>query len=505
MPSSSRHEASLLAGHPSGSGLRNYRRTGLALILFAATTLTLMVTAPGGASADTAAFYPGTATATATAQPMAIKPTTAGLGYTMTLANTSAEYEQGLAKALSQTLNLGAIGTTLTSASCGKPPSVQASQLPQPASAESSQGPPSQTLTSAGSFNGSGAGAGVEQASVTNQPLATAIAKGGDMNVAGAFDMSGLQSMAQAQVVNGQTRAVLATSDVGEISLLGGVIVLKGLHWEAAQQTGAANTSNASFSLGSIVVSGVPLPTATPAQLATSLGIVNTALAPSGFHITPPQVIETPDAHDGNGSTTQVTDLSIGIENSALGAAVVGSQLPTVQPLRTAIDQAIIGAICSLGDQLVIGDIILGVPAGGGSLDFNFGSATVNINADPPVNAFGSFGLAGANSGPTDTGSSTGSFAPGDAGSSSIAGTPGTDSSGGSPTSSAPSSGPSGAQSLGATQASACRSLSEAGGSCSGGGAALPIGIAALIFLLATFAWDLVRQRRQRLTTGKTL
>jgi len=503
MPSSSRHEASLLAGHPRGSGLRNYRRTGLALILFAATTLTLMVTAPGGASADTAAFYPGTATATA--QPMAIKPTTAGLGYTMTLANTSAEYEQGLAKALSQTLNLGAIGTTLTSASCGKPPSVQGSQLPQPASAESSQGPPSQTLTSAGTFNGSGAGVGVEQASVTNQPLATAIAKGGDMNVAGAFDMSGLQSMAQAQVVNGQTRAVLATSDVGEISLLGGVIVLKGLHWEAAQQTGAANTSNASFSLGSIVVSGVPLPTATPAQLAASLGIVNTALAPSGFHITPPQVIETPDAHDGNGSTTQVTDLSIGIENSALGAAVVGSQLPTVQPLRTAIDQAIIGASCSLGDQLVIGDIILGVPAGGGSLDFNFGSATVNINADPPVNAFGSFGLAGANSGPTDTGSSTGSFAPGDAGSSSIAGTPGTDSSGGSPTSSAPSSGPSGAQSLGATQASACKSLSEAGGSCSGGGAALPIGIAALIFLLATFAWDLVRQRRQRLTTGKTL
>jgi hypothetical protein len=493
----------LTRGHPSGSGLRNYRRTGLALILFAATTSTLMVTAPGGASATAAAFYPGGGTATA--QPLAIKPSTAGLGYTMTLAGSSAQYAQGLAKALSQTLTLGAIGTSLTTASCGKPATIQASSLPQPASVESSQGPPSQTLTVAGTFNGSGAGAGIEQASVTKQPSATATTKGGDMNVVGAFDMSGLQSMAQAQVVNGQTRAVQATSDVGEISLLGGLIVMKGMHWEAAQQTGAANTSSASFSLGTMVVGGVPVPTATPAQLATAIGIVNTALAPSGFHITLPQVIQTPDTHDGNGSTTQVTDLSIGIDNSALGAAVVGSQLATAQPLRTAIDKAIIGANCSLGEQLVIGDIILGVPAGGGGLDFNFGSATVNISADAPVNAFGNFGLAGANSGPTDTGGSTGSFTPGDAGSPSIAGTPGTDSSGGSPTSSAASSGTTGSRSLGATKASACHSLSEAGGGCSGGGAALPIGIAALIFLLATFAWDLVRQRRRRLTTGKTL
>src|ERR1035441_5620116 len=199
MPSSSRREASLLGGRPSGSGLRNYRRTGLALLLFAATALALIITAPGAApGADTAAFYPGTATATA--QPMAIKPSTAGLGYTMTLANTSAEYEQGLAKALSQTLNLGSIGTSLTTANCGKPPTVQGSSLPQPASVESDQGPPSQSLTSAGTFNGSGAGAGVEQASVTNQPLATAIAKGGDMNVAGAFDMSGLQRSEERRV-----------------------------------------------------------------------------------------------------------------------------------------------------------------------------------------------------------------------------------------------------------------------------------------------------------------
>ena len=505
MTPASRHVASWIGGRPSGSGLRDYRRTGLALILFAATALALIIAAPASApGADTATFYPGTATATA--QPLAIKPSTAGLGYTMTLANSSAEYEQGLAKALSQTLNLGSIGTTLTSASCGKPADIQGSSLPQPASVESDQVPPTQTLTVAGTFNGSGAGAGIEQASVTKQPLATATTKGGDMNVVGAFDMSGLQSMAQAQVVNGQTRAAEATSDVGQISLLGGVIVLKGLHWEAAQQTGAANTSNASFSLGSIVVSGVPLPTATPAQLATAIGVVNTALAPSGFHITLPQVTQTPDAHDGNGSTAQVTDLSIGIDNSALGAEVVGSQLSTAQPLRTAIDQAIIGGNCSLGEELVIGDIILGVPSGGGGLDLNFGSATVNISADPPVNPFGSFGLAGANSGPTDTGGSTGSFTPGDAGSSSIAGTPGdAGTSGSGTTSSSATSGSSGARSLGATKAAACQSLSEAGGSCSGGGAALPIGIAALIFLLATFAWDLVRQRRRRLTTGKTL
>ena len=142
-------------------------------------------------------------------------------------------------------------------------------------------------------------------------------------------------------------------------------------------------------------------------------------------------------------------------------------------------------------------DIALGVPAGGGGLDLNLGGATVNINDDPPHNAFGSFGLVG-NSSPSDTGGSSPVFTPGDAGTPFIPGTSGTPGTSGS---SAPaSSGPSGAQSLGpTTKTAACASLSEAGGSCSGGGAAVWIGLGALALLLAAFAWDFVRQRRRRL------
>ncbi|HEY1989474.1 MAG TPA: hypothetical protein VGG43_08425, partial [Acidimicrobiales bacterium] len=74
-------------------------------------------------------------------------------------------------------------------------------------------------------------------------------------------------------------------------------------------------------------------------------------------------------------------------------------------------------------------------------------------------------------------------------------------------TSTPASSGPSGAQSLGpTTKTSACASLSSSGGSCSGGGAAVWIGLAALALLLAAFAWDFVRQRRRRLMSiGETL
>ncbi len=483
-------------GKLRGSGLRHYLRTAVALVLFCATTLTLIATSPGGASADTAAFYPGTATATASA--LALVPSTGGLGYTITLSNANAEYEQALAKATSQTLNLGVIGTVITTASCNKPPAVAASNLPQPVALENNAKPPSQTLTVAGTFNGTGAGAGIEQASVTQIPSASATTRGGDFNVAGAIDLSGLDTTAVAQVVGGNTRDVSSTADVGQISLLGGLVVLKGLHWEAGQQSGGASSSAASFSMGSVVLAGVSMPTPSSSQLAMVIGIVNTALAPTGFHINLPVVTLLANAHDGNGATSKVSPLTIGIDSSALGAAVIGSQLTAAQPLKTAIDAALIAANCQLSnDGLPLVDIALGVPAGGGGLDLNLGGATVNINDDPPHNAFGSFGLVG-NSSPSDTGGSSPVFTPGDAGTPFIPGTSGTPGTSGS---SAPaSSGPSGAQSLGpTTKTAACASLSEAGGSCSGGGAAVWIGLGALALLLAAFAWDFVRQRRRRL------
>ncbi|HEX3840036.1 MAG TPA: hypothetical protein VHU85_04510 [Acidimicrobiales bacterium] len=501
--------SSRLGGPPVGgksrrSGLRNYRRTLLALILFAATTVTVFATAPGGASADTGTFYPGTSTATASA--LSLVPSTGGLGYTITFSTSNAEYEQGLAKALSQTLNLGVIGTILTTASCNMPAAVPASALPQPVSLENNAAPPTKTLTVAGTFNGSGAGAGVEQASVTGTPSASSSTRGGDFAVAGAIDLSGLNSAATAGVVNNQTRSVDSSVDIGSLSLLGGLVVLKGLHWEASQQSGAANTSAATFAMGAAVVAGVTLPTPTPAQLATVIGIVNTALSPTGFRINLPAVTQTANAHDGNGATTKISPLSIGIDSSALGAAVIGSQLTSAQPLKTAIDNALIAANCQLsGDLLPIGDIALGVPAGGGGLDVDLGGATVNINADPPVNAFGSFGLSG-NTAPSDTGGSTGTFTPGDAGTPFIPGTSGTSGLSDTSSSTPSSSGPSGAQSLGpTTKTSACASLSSSGGSCSGGGAAVWIALIALGLLLAAFAWDFVRQRRRRLTIGETL
>jgi hypothetical protein len=501
---SSRLGGSQLEGPSRRSGLRNYLRTGVALVLFAATTLTLLATSPGGASADTAAFFPGTATATASA--LALVPSTGGLGYTITLSTANAEYEQALAKATSQTLNLGVIGTVITTASCNKPPAVAASSLPQPVALESNAQPPNKTLTVAGTFNGTGAGAGIEQAAVTETPSANAVTRGGDFNVAGAIDMSGLDTNAVAQVVGGNTRDVSSTADVGQISLLGGLVVLKGLHWEASQQSGAATTSAASFSMGSVVVAGVALPTPNPSQLAMVIGIVNTALAPTGFRINLPVVSEIANAHDGNGATTKVSPLSIGIDSSALGAAVIGSQLSGAQPLKTAIDAALIAANCQLSnDGLPLVDIALGVPAGGGGLDLNLGGAAVNINDDPPINAFGKFGLAG-NTSPSDTGGSSPVFSPGDAGTPFIPGTSATPGTSGSSTP-ASSSGASGAQSLGpTTKTSACASLSAAGGSCSGGGAAVWIGLGALGLLLAAFAWDFVRQRRRRLMSiGETL
>jgi hypothetical protein len=51
---------------------------------------------------------------------------------------------------------------------------------------------------------------------------------------------------------------------------------------------------------------------------------------------------------------------------------------------------------------------------------------------------------------------------------------------------------------------SACVSLGPAGGGCTSGNVAVPIGLGALALVVALFAWDYLRQRRRALLSGGT-
>ncbi|HUO48078.1 MAG TPA: choice-of-anchor P family protein [Acidimicrobiales bacterium] len=459
----------------------------LAATLVAGATLAAVAAQQGRAAADS--WVPGTGQATATA--IALHPTTGGLGYTVKLATSIADYADQEAQAQSQTFDGGAIVLAATSTQCdGSAPVVAQSQLPPVAQAESNSGNQSQDLALNGLHSG-GNGAGDEHAAATTKPEGTAVTHLADFNVPGVITISGGDSSADAQMVTGQTRTATATADVGQVSLLNGLVTLNGLHWTTTQQTGPSNqvlAQTGSFSLTSVTVSGITTPVNVD-NLNTVLTIVNTALAPTGFHVGPVPTLQVNPAN----RSTSVPPLAIGMDNSALGTQIVGtvlSQSP-VETVREAIVNAILNQSCKYGTEITVGDILLGVLSGGGNLDLEFGGVTAVTDGTYIANPFAnSLGLLGADS-VVDT---TEAVSSADA-------TPGTYTAGtpGSPGTVGTSGADTGARALPLSRTLHCLTTSPFGHpGCSGGGAALPIGLVGLGVVMGMGAVDFARARRLR-------
>ena len=469
-------------------------RVGLAIAVAAAVCIVEFGSTSG---ADTT-FVPGNATATA--QAVSVAPTTGGLNYAITLGISISDYQDMEAQSLSQTIDLGTIGTVLEAAGCsGGPPILASKDVPPSVQAESVNGNQQlgQTITPA-AFP---IGVGTESANVTTQPTATSNTAVAGINVPGNFlSVSGLSSTSHTSIDNGATRTATATSTIGTISLVNGLIQLGGLVWTATQQTGATTTSTATFSLGTLTVAGVKIdlskyiPTTGNFNPQTLLNIINTVLTPIGFNIQWPAVSTLADG------TVQISPLTVGIDNNALGQEIIGSNLGSIQTLRSAIVNALVDANCNFATAFALGDIGIGVLAGGGNLNVQLGGASAETNDLAEQSPFAT-GTLGAGTAPATatTGGNTGNTAPaavaapvGNTGLGlSTAGTPGT-------TGSTGTGGGGAKESLGPiSKTTACVSLGPSGGGCSSGNVAVPIGLASLGVLVALFTWDYLRQRRR--------
>jgi hypothetical protein len=426
-------------------------------------------------------------TANATAQAIQLAPSTGGLSYSVTLAESLAGYQSTEGQGQSQTFDPGAIGISLTTQQCnGDPPPVKQSQLPQPALAESNDGDASQSKTVQGS---NGAGVGVENASAKTTPAGSAKTTLVGLDVPGVIDVSGGTSTAQAQAIANKTREATASSEIGQVSLLGGQVTLDGLQWRSTQRSGDGSTQEGSFTIGSMTLDGKSMPV-TPGQILSSLDQVNQALAPTGFHITPPTA-----TNQSDGSVLE-SPLSIGIDASALGQQVLGPGLAAAQPVRDAIAKALLQIDCRTSIPLLLGDIAVGPFAGGGGLDIKLGGATSITDGTAYANPFaidlggGSLGAStpgdasGGAGGTTGAGAAGGSLAsPGSA----LAGQ--TPSATGNPSGSTGRGAP-GVASLGAVTNASSRT---------GTGAALPVGLGALALVVILAGMDYARARRARL------
>jgi hypothetical protein len=474
-------------------------RIGLACAVGAAVCIVEFGSSSG---ADTS-FVPGNATAQA--QAITLAPTTGGLNYAISLGISISAYQNQEAQSLSQTIDLGAIGTALEAAGCsGGPPQLNKNDVPASVQAESVNG--NQTLTKSITPADSPIGAGLESAVVTTQPSATSNTLVTNISVPGGLlTISGLTSSSHTAIDNGSTRTSTASSSIGSISLVKGLVQIGGLTWTATQQTGATTTSDGTFSIGSLTVAGVKLDTAKLLNSSTFnpqtvLSIVNTALSPVGLNIQWPAKTVLQDG------TVQMSPLSIGIDNNTLGQEIIGANLGQVQTVRSALVNALLGFNCNFATPILVGDIGIGVLAGGGNLNIQLGGASAATNDLAEQSPFGSGTLPGGPSlGPSTSSGNTGNTGlgagalgagtPGTAGltSAGTAAAPGTTGSGGAGTK----------ESLGPiSKTTACVSLGPSGGGCSGGNAAVPIGLASLGLVVALFAWDYLRQRRRDRLAG---
>jgi hypothetical protein len=456
-------------------------RVGLGGVVVAGVCLAQLTTS--GSGADTA-FVPGTASSSA--QAIQIAPTTGGLSYDISLATSAADYQGSEGQALSQTLDLGAIGTALTSDNCsGGPPDVNPANLPQPLQAESTSGNQALSGSESDSLAPSGAGVGNESASATTQPTGASTTTIASDNLAGVVSVEGATSSANAALQNGATRYASATSDITSVSLANGLISLGGLHWVATQSSGGSTASSGTFDISTLTVAGTSVPISND-SVSTILTVINTALSPIGLQVDWPQQMTQSDG------TVVITPLIVGIDNNALGQEVVGANLGKAETVRDALQQELLSLNCNTADGLLVGDIGLGVLSGGGNLNLELGGASAVTTDQAFSSPFGTVSL-GAAPAPSAADVSPDTDTP----SLGLDGTPAVPGSTGVGATGAGKSG--GATvALGPLERStSCISLGPAGGGCDRTNVALPVGLLGLTLLASLATWDYIRQRRR--------
>jgi hypothetical protein len=191
---------------------------------------------------------------------------------------------------------------------------------------------------------------------------------------------------------------VRAISDITSLSLVGGVVQLGGLHWEAQQHGDEEPTGR--FTIGSASIGGVPIPTQ---DASAAVAAVNAVLQQLGLSLTPPVTHVEDD-------TIFVDPIKLGIAPNQTRDLLAGELLAALQPAREALFQVLLDSSCNSGAAITVADILLGSITGGGSLTAVIGGTQAQFI--PPASGVSLGGDPGTGGGPT-LGGTDGSRGPG--------------------------------------------------------------------------------------------
>lgn len=343
-------------------GYRRTKRTAIAVTV-SALAVFLLTDAGGAARASTTAaddFSAGTGAATALGYKA--NPTNGNLSFGVTVGESIAGHQNTAATGQSRAINTGVIGVTLAGEACdGGDPSWAEEDQPQPVIARTGEDGADQGFSELEQ----GIPSGIEKfARATAAPWAEAITTIAPLGDPAAVFINGGRTIASSGVVNGNVREAIARTELGTVSIGGGVIKLQGLTWEAINRTGAVEEHIGTFSVGSIEIAGQPL--SLPGDAFDQIEALDALLAPLGFNITPPA------ARFAQG-VQFVDPLVIGVVPSQERDGITAPIVRALQPLREAIVDALIAQDCGNATYVTVADIALGSVTGAGALGLELG------------------------------------------------------------------------------------------------------------------------------------
>lgn len=337
-------------------GFRRTRRVAIGVGCTA--LLTLIVTEPGGAAPGQEDVF-NNGTGSATALGYLVNPTNGNLSFGVTVGESVAGHQNTAATGQARAINPGLIGLTLAGKGCdGGDPTLPAEDQPQPLIARSGEDGAAEGLTET-EF-----GAIEKSARASTTPFAEAVTIVGATGDPTAAFISGARTISHSGVVDGNVREALARTEIGEVSLGGGVVKLQGLTWEAIHRSGAINETIGTFTIDGLLVGGQKVPL--PGEGIQQLQALGDILRPLGFEVSPPVI----RVEQG---IVFVDPLKIAIIPSPTRDQVAAGGLSALQEARAAITEALLEADCGNAALITIADLAVGGLSGAGEIGLELG------------------------------------------------------------------------------------------------------------------------------------
>lgn len=321
--------------------------------LAALATLGLVASTVGAASAAPAAARQESGTASAgagIAELVQIDPAIANLALTIRVGTSLAGHQNLGATSEARTLDLGFIGSILTGEGCdGGDPTIPPSAIPEIISANSSNPEDADGKTS--DF----ADLVTAYVQADTNPSSHASSTLDPLGLPGVVDITGGRTEVTSTADGARTVAV---SEISRVDILGGIVSIRGMRWEAVRQLEPA-VSTTSFDAAKLFLNGAEVPLPAGDVLPTIQQALDPVLGPLGIELSFPQQIDIPDG-------IALTPLSVGVVPGELRDGILGPIFEAIQPARSSLADFLLSLDCGNSTYVTVLDVVLGAVSGAG-------------------------------------------------------------------------------------------------------------------------------------------